>query len=131
MGSVNKVLLIGNLGADPELWHTAEGRAKVEFSIATKDTWKDRESGERKERSEWHRIVVWGPQAETCSEHLSKGRSVCVEGSLRTRSWKDAQGTERSKVEILADQVTFLSGPRPVADYRVKDSDIPDAEALV
>ena len=107
MASVNKVFLIGNLGGDPEVRYTASGSAVANFRIATTDVWNDR-NGERQERTEWHRIVVWGKQAEHCGEYLRKGRSVHVEGRLQTRDWEDRDGNKRYTTEIVANSVTFL-----------------------
>ena len=109
MASINKVFLIGNLGADPEVRFTSEGRAVANFRIATSEVWTDK-SGQRQESTEWHRIVVWGKQAETCGEYLKKGRSVCVEGKIRTQEWQDRDGNRRFTTEIVADRVTFLGG---------------------
>jgi single-strand DNA-binding protein len=108
MASLNKVFLIGNLGADPEVRYTQGGSAVCNFRIATTEVWNDRQSGERKERTEWHRIVVWGKQAEHCGEYLRKGRSVHVEGRIETREWDDKTGNKRYTTEIIADRVTFL-----------------------
>jgi single-strand DNA-binding protein len=109
MASVNKVFLVGNLGADPEVRYTANGGAVANFRIATTDVWNDK-SGQRQERTEWHRIVVWGKQAEHCGEYLRKGRAVHVEGRLQTREWEDKEGQKRFTTEINADRVTFLGG---------------------
>lgn len=106
MGSVNKVILIGNLGADPELKYTPSSRALCNLRIATTDVFKDK-SGQRQERTEWHRVTVWGDQAENCSKYLSKGRSVYVEGRLSTRSY-DKEGQKHYSTEITADRVVFL-----------------------
>ncbi|RMD85523.1 MAG: single-stranded DNA-binding protein [Candidatus Dadabacteria bacterium] len=114
MASVNKVILLGNLGHDPELRHTANGRAVTTLRIATNEQWTD-PSGQRQERTEWHNVVVWGRQAETCAQYLSKGRQVFVEGRLRTQKWQDQQGNERSRTEIIADRVQFVGGPAAVA----------------
>ena len=111
MSSVNRVFLIGNLGADPEVRYTQSGSPVANFRIATTETWNDR-NGQRQEKTEWHRIVVWGKQAETCGEYLSKGRSVCVEGRLETREWEDREGQRSFTTEIKADRVTFLAGGR-------------------
>ena len=111
MASVNKVIIIGNLGADPELRYTPGGQAVCDLRIATSDQWTDK-SGERKEQTEWHRIVVWGKQAENCSQYLSKGRQVYVEGRLRTRQWDDKEGNKRYTTEIVAQTVQFLGGGR-------------------
>ncbi|MCB9652365.1 MAG: single-stranded DNA-binding protein [Deltaproteobacteria bacterium] len=109
MASLNKVTLIGNLGADPEVRYTASGSPVANFRIATSEQWTDR-SGEKQERTEWHRIVVWGKTAEICGEYLRKGRSVYVEGRLQSREWEDKEGVKRTTVEINADRVLFLGG---------------------
>jgi single-strand DNA-binding protein len=106
MGSVNKVILIGNLGADPELKYTPSSRPLCNLRIATTDVFKDK-SGQRQERTEWHRVTVWGDQAENCSKYLSKGRSVYVEGRLQTRSY-DKDGQKHYATDIVADRVVFL-----------------------
>jgi single-strand DNA-binding protein len=113
MASVNKVILIGNLGADPEKRVTATGQTVTNFNIATTERWNDK-SGQKQERTEWHRIVVWGPQAENCATYLSKGRPVYIEGSLRTRQWDDKEGNKRTTTEVHAQRVQFLgsSGDR-------------------
>lgn len=107
--SVNKVILIGNLGKDPEVRFTANGRAVARFSIATSEFWNDAE-GNRQERTEWHNIIVWGKQGETCAQYLAKGRQVYVEGSIRSRSYDDKSGTKRYVTEIIAQRVRFLGG---------------------
>jgi single-strand DNA-binding protein len=107
MASVNKVILIGNLGRDPELRYTKDGKAVANFTLATNDRWRDRE-GNSQERTEWHRIVVWDKQAENCAQYLQKGRSVYIEGRLQTREWEDKEGQKRQTTEIVAQQVTFL-----------------------
>jgi single-strand DNA-binding protein len=107
MASVNKVIVIGNLGRDPELRYTKDGRAVANFTVATNERWRDRE-GNTQERTEWHRIVVWDKQAETCAQYLQKGRSVYVEGRLQTREWEDREGQKRTTTEIVAQNVTFL-----------------------
>src|SRR5205814_10281054 len=107
--SVNKALLIGNLGKDPEVRFTASGRAVARFPVATSEVWNDAE-GQRQERTEWHNIVVWGKQAETCGQYLAKGRQVYVEGSIRTRSYDDKNGNKRYVTEIVAQRVRFLGG---------------------
>ncbi len=110
MASVNKVILIGNLGRDPELRYTQSGQAVANFNIATTDKFSDKE-GNPQERTEWHRVVVWGRQAETCAQYLSKGRSAYIEGSLQTRDWEDKEGIKRYTTEIRAQRVQFLGGP--------------------
>ena len=111
MASVNKVILIGNLGRDPELRYTQGGQAVTNFSLATTEKFSSRD-GTPQERTEWHRIVVWGKPAESCAKYLSKGRSVYVEGRLQTREWEDREGNKRSTTEINAQRVEFLGGPR-------------------
>ena len=110
MAGVNKAILVGNLGRDPELRHTPNGQAVVNFTLATSESWTDK-SGERQERTEWHRIVVWGRQAEMCNQYLSKGRTVYVEGRIQTREWEDKDGNKRYTTEINANNVNFI-GPR-------------------
>ena len=108
MASLNRVLLIGNLGGDPEKRFTPSGQAVATFNIATTERWKDKTSSQQQERTEWHRIVVWGQQAENCSQYLSKGRPVFVEGRLQTRQWEDKNGAKRTTTEIVAQRVLFL-----------------------
>lgn len=109
MASVNKVILIGNLGADPEVRFTPGGQAVCELRMATNESWTDK-NGAKQERTEWHRIVVWGKQAENCGKYLSKGRTAYVEGRLQTRQWDDKDGNKRYTTEIVADRVQFLGG---------------------
>lgn len=108
-GGVNKVILIGNLGSDPELRNIPSGTAVCEFRLATNESWTDK-SGQKQERTEWHRIVAWGKLGELCNRYLSKGRQAYVEGRLRTRSWEDKDGNKRWTTEIIANDVQFLSG---------------------
>lgn len=134
--SVNKVLLIGNLGKDPEVRFTPSGRAVARFPLATSEVWNDQE-GQRQERTEWHNIVVWGKQAETCGQYLAKGRQVFVEGAIRTRQYDDKEGNKRYITEITAQRVQFLGGARggeaargaseetPPAPATAEDDDIP------
>jgi single-strand DNA-binding protein len=110
MGSVNKVFLVGNLGRDAEQRHTAAGRAVSNFTLATTDTWTDKASGQRQERTEWHRVVVWGRQAESLQPYLTKGKQICVEGRLQTREWNDRDGNKRYTTEVQADRITLLGG---------------------
>src|SRR5262245_12334655 len=106
MGSVNKVILVGNLGADPELKYTPSSRPLCNLRIATTEVYKDK-SGVKQEKTEWHRVTVWGDQAENCSKYLSKGRSVYVEGRLQTRSY-DKDGQKHYATDVVADRVVFL-----------------------
>jgi single-strand DNA-binding protein len=107
MASVNRVILVGNLGRDPELRYTAGGQPVASFSVATNERWNDRE-GKTQERTEWHRIVVWGKQGENCANYLQKGRSVYIEGRLQTREWEDKEGQKRQTTEVVAQTVQFL-----------------------
>jgi single-strand DNA-binding protein len=109
MAGINKVILVGRLGNDPEVRYTQDGSAVASFSIATSDEWKDKETGDKKERTEWHRIVAWRKLGEICGEYLSKGRQVYVEGKLQTRSW-EKDGVTRYTTEIVASDVQFLGG---------------------
>ena len=112
MASVNKVILIGNLGKDPEVRTTPQGTSLARFSIATTTTWKDA-SGAKQERTEWHDIVAWERLAQICGEYLHKGKMVYVEGSLQTRSWEDQDGKKRYKTEVKANNVIMLSPRDP------------------
>ncbi|MCH7679936.1 single-stranded DNA-binding protein [candidate division KSB1 bacterium] len=105
--SVNKVILIGNLGADPELKYTPNGAAVANLSLATIDTWKDND-GNKQERTEWHRVIVWKKLAEITAEYLKKGSKVYFEGRLQTRSWEDKDGVKRYTTEVVADNMVML-----------------------
>ena len=108
---VNKVILVGNLGKDPEVRYTSGGQAVATLRIATSRSWTDKASGQRKEETEWHDVEVWGKQAEQCGEYLAKGRQVYVEGRLKTDKWQDKQsGQDRYRVKVVADTVRFLGG---------------------
>ncbi len=109
MSSVNKVILIGHLGRDPEVRYTQGSTAVANFTLATNEVWNDK-SGGKQERTEWHRIVVWGKQAELAGEYLKKGRQVYIEGTLQTRQWDDREGNKRSTTEVKALKVVFLGG---------------------
>ena len=110
MASVNKVILLGNLGRDPEIRYTGGGQAVANFTMATTERWTD-PSGEKKEKTEWHRIVVWGKQAEIAGEYLRKGRQVYIEGSLQTREWTDREGNKRYTTEVRAQRLQLLGRP--------------------
>jgi len=111
MASLNRATLIGNLGKDPEIRYTPDGAAVCNVSIATTSTWRDKASGERREETEWHRVVFYGRLAEIAGEYLRKGRTVFVEGRLKTRKWQDKDsGTDRYSTEIIADQMQMLGG---------------------
>ena len=107
-GSINKVILIGRLGKDPEMRFTPSGKAVTNFTMATNEVWSD-QNGEKQERTEWHRIVTWGKLAENCAKLLSKGKQVYVEGRLQTRQWDDKDGNKRYTTEIVANQMQILS----------------------
>ena len=107
--SVNKVILLGRLGQDPELKYTPGGAAVCNFSMATTESWTDKQ-GQKQEKTEWHRIVVWGKLAELCNQYLAKGRQAFVEGRLQTRSWDDKDGTKRYTTETMATTVQFIGG---------------------
>jgi single-strand DNA-binding protein len=107
MASVNKVILVGNLGRDPETRYTTSGDAVTNIRLATTDTWKDK-NGEKQERTEWHNIVFYGRQAEIAGEYLKKGRQIYVEGRLQTRKWQDKEGQDRYTTEIIADRMQML-----------------------
>lgn len=109
MAGVNKVILIGNLGADPELRYTSGGQAVADLRLATTSSWTGKD-GKRQEATEWHRVVVWGKQAEHCKEYLSKGRQCYIEGRLQTRQWEDRDGNKRYTTEVVATVVQFLGG---------------------
>ena len=126
MASVNKVILIGHLGADPEMSTTQQGTSLAKFRLATTETWKDRTSGERQERTEWHSVVAWDKLAQICGEYLHKGKMVYVEGSLQTRSWDDQNGQKRYKTEIKAHNVLMLS-PRTDSGSREYASQVAPA----
>jgi len=126
-GGVNKVILVGNLGADPDMRYTPSGAGVCEFRLATNETWTDK-SGQKQERTEWHRVVVWGKRGEVCSKYLSKGRQVYVEGRLRTRSWEDKDGNKRYTTEIIANDVQFLGGREGEGGRRGRDDMPPPAE---
>ena len=108
--SVNKVILLGRLGQDPELKYTPSGGAVCNFSLATSESWNDKATGQKQERTEWHRIIVWGKLGELCNQYLSKGRQAFVEGRIQTRSWEDKDGQKRYATEILANTVQFIGG---------------------
>ena len=109
MGSVNKVILVGNLGRDAELRYTPGGAAVATLNLATTEVWNDKQ-GQKQEKTEWHRIVLWGKQAESLQEYLVKGKQIYVEGRLQTRQWDDKDGNKRYTTEIKADRITLLGG---------------------
>ena len=143
MRGVNKVMLIGNLGRDPEVRYTRDGTPVANLNLATTDSWKDAQ-GQRQERTEWHRVVAWGKLAEIAKEYLSKGEKIYIEGRLQTRSWDDKDGNKRYTTEVRADQMVMLGsrggdgpsrgdqGPAPgppdddgSAPFQATDDDVP------
>ena len=143
MSTVNRVIIVGNLGAKPEVRYTSNGQAVASMSVATSDKWTSKD-GQQNERTTWHRVQVWGKQAETCAQHLDKGRSVYLEGSYESREYETNGGDKRTVYEVRADRVVFLGGrttehdraprveqwtssaPRSAAATQVQDSDASD-----
>ena len=115
MSGVNKVILVGNLGADPTMRHTPSGSAVVNFNVATSETFKNK-NGEKETRTEWHRVVAWARLAEICNEYLKKGKQVYIEGRLQTRSWEDQSGTKKYSTEVVANNMVMLgrAGDTPI-----------------
>jgi len=128
MASVNKVILVGNLGRDPEMRYMPSGDAVANFSVATTDSWKDK-NGQKQERTEWHRISMFGKLAEIAGEYLKKGSSVYVEGRLQTREWTDKEGVARKTTEIVADRMQMLGGRSSGGNtYEVMEDDAGSSE---
>ena len=121
---INKVILVGNLGGDPETRYTANGAAITNITVATSESWRDKQTGENQERTEWHRVVFFNRLAEIAGEYLRKGRQVYIEGSLRTRKWQDQSGQDRWTTEIVANEMQMLGnrgddvGSRPSSGFR-------------
>ena len=116
MASVNKVILVGNLGKDPETRYAPSGDAVVNITLATTDSWKDKASGEKKEATEWHRVVFFGKLAEIAGQYLKKGRQVYVEGALKTRKWQGQDGQDRYTTEIVASEMKMLGSREGMGD---------------
>lgn len=131
MGSVNKVILIGNLGSDPPLRYTKKGTAVCNFDIATSEQFTNKD-GEKETRTEWHRIVTWAKLAETCNEYLKKGKQVYIEGRLQTRSWEDNEGVKKYTTEVVASNMVMLGrkgdAPMDVPEAHVPEPIEPDAD---
>lgn len=125
-GSVNKVILIGRLGSDPELNFTSSGQAVGKLSIATTEGWMDKNSGQWQEKTEWHRVIAWGKLAEKVKEYLSKGRLVYVEGRLQTRSYEDKNGVKKYTTEIVARTIQFLDSGRGGGQGSADEAPLPD-----
>lgn len=107
---INKVIIVGNLGQDPETRYMPSGSAVTNMSIATSESWKDKQTGEQKDRTEWHRVAMFGRLAEIAAEYLKKGSQVYIEGKLRTRKWQDKSGADRYTTEVIADEMQMLGG---------------------
>jgi len=118
--SVNKVIILGRLGQDPELKYTPGGMAVCNFTVATSESWADK-AGQKQERTEWHRVIVWGKLGELCSQYLAKGRQAFIEGSLQTRSWDDKSGQKRYTTEIVAKTVQFIGSASANDSLKGKD----------
>ena len=127
--SVNKVTLIGRLGRDPELKYTASGTAYCRFSMATDESWTDRTSGERQERTEWHNIITWDRLAEICGQYLAKGRMVYIEGSIQSRQYEDKVGNKRTSFDIRARDMVLLGSPGG-GDSARRETEKPAAEGV-
>ena len=110
MGSVNKVIIVGNLGKDADVRYTSGGSAVATISVATTEVWNDKSSGERQEKTEWHRVVLWGKTAENLKDYLTKGKQIYVEGKLQTRKWQDRDGNDKYTTEIRSDRIVLLGG---------------------
>lgn len=125
--NLNKVFLLGNLTRDVNLRNTPSGKSVADFGLATNRVWLD-QSGQKQQEAEFHNIVVWGRMAELCSQYLSKGRLVFIEGRLRTRNWQDANGQKRTKTEVIAENIQF--GPWPASSFKKEDLEIPATEKI-
>ncbi|MGE0762060.1 MAG: single-stranded DNA-binding protein [Bdellovibrionales bacterium] len=126
MAGINKVILVGRLGTDPEVKTVSGGNTVARLSLATSETWNDK-NGQKQERTEWHRVVVWGKLAELCGRYLSKGRQVYIEGRIQTRQWEDQQGQKRYTTEVVAQTVQFLGAGQASAgaNQQQHDSELP------
>ena len=122
---INKAILIGRLGADPELRHTAGGSAVANLSVATSEQWRDKGTGEKRENTEWHRVVLFGKVAEVAGEYLSKGAEVYIEGRLQTRKWQDREGNDRWTTEIIGNDMQMLGGGRGRSGTEAGSGQIP------
>jgi single-strand DNA-binding protein len=125
--SINKVILVGRLGKDPEVKFTQGGTSVAHFSIATDEVWKD-QTGQKQQRTEWHNIVAWSRLAEICGDYLKKGRLVYIEGRLQTRSWEDKDGNKRSTTEIKADEMVMLGGGKSDEGRQGREGSAPEKE---
>ena len=130
MTGINKVILVGNVGADPEVRYTASGSAVANFNIATTEQWKDKNTGEKQERTEWHKIVAWGRLGEICGEYLHKGKQVYIEGKLRTKQWEDREGNRRYTTEVIAQTMQMLGRPGKMGSAETVDERFPVEEPI-
>ena len=127
-GSLNKVLLIGRLGADPEIKQMVNGKSVARLSLATSQSWKDKSTGEKKEKTEWHRVVFFGKLAEIAEQYLDKGSQLYVEGKLQTRKWQDKDGNDKYTTEILGNEMNMLGGRQSSGDGGAYDQSQPAAK---
>ena len=130
MAGVNKVILIGRLGKEPEVRYTPSGAAVANFPIATSREWKDKNTGEKQESTEWHRIVAWERLGEICGEYLHKGSQVYIEGRLQTRSWEDQQGNKRWTTEVVALSMQMLDSPQRGGETQTRNEPVPTEEPV-
>ena len=130
MAGVNKVIIVGRLGKDPEVRYTPSGVAVANFSVATSEEWKDRDTGEKQERTEWHRIVAWRRLGEICGEYLHKGKEVYIEGRLQTKSWEDRDGNTRYTTEIVAQNMQMLGSAGKQGRAESPDESFPSEEPV-
>ena len=130
MAGINKVILVGRLGKDPEVRYTPSGAAVANFTIATSEEWKDKDSGEKQERTEWHRVVAWRRLGEICGEYLHKGSQVYIEGRLQTKSWEDREGNKRYTTEVVAQTMQMLGSPRKEGKTKSVEERYPDEEPI-
>ena len=126
---VNKVILVGNLGQKPEMRYTQTNTAVATLSIATSESWKDKESGEQREKTEWHRVVFFGKLAEIAEQYLDKGSQIYVEGKLRTNKWQDKDGNDRYTTEILGNEMNMLGGRQSSGDVGADDQSQPNSQS--
>lgn len=130
MSGVNKVILVGRLGKDPEVRYTPSGAAVANFSLATSEEWKDKNTGEKQERTEWHRIVAWRRLGEICGEYLHKGSQIYIEGRLQTRDWEDRDGNKRYTTEVIAQNMQMLDSAGKAGKTESVEESIPVEEPI-
>ena len=125
-GGINKAIIVGHMGSDPDVKYSQNGMAVARFNVATNESWTNK-GGNKEERTEWHRIVVFGKLAEICKNYLSKGKQVYVEGRLQTRQWEDRDGNKRNTTEIVANTIEFLGGKAPAAANMPEEPEVPSS----